>query len=150
MRGSVRVVRRRESTERESPVTAKNHLLAGLCVLVMALGGCSMTGGGDEGGGGGAVAKNVDAVHMRNGDVLVGELALRTLDLKSETLKDAKLELRHVESLEVMGDSRVKVRTRYGDIVTGSLGLSTVRLRSKTGQDHEIQLAQVDRIRFAE
>ena len=89
----------------------------GLALGVATLTGCAMTGGDDDDGG--ATPKNVDSVHMANGDVLVGELDLPRISLQTEYLEEVVLERRHIEKLEILSTGKVKVVTRHGDILHG-------------------------------
>lgn len=135
---------------RRSLVSRLTRRAAVALALLVATGlvGCAMTGG--EEGGSSAVPKNVDSVHMKNGDVLVGELAVSEIQIQTEYLSKFTIEPRHVDTLEMMGDGKVRLETRHGDVLNGSFGISNVRLRTKTGRDLVLPAAEISKVRFAE
>jgi hypothetical protein len=125
-------------------------LLLSLALLV-GLWGCAMTGGEEDGGSGGKERK-VDSVHLRNGDVLVGEVVLRDdqIQIKTEYLKDMQIEKRHLESFKVLASGEIKVYTKHGDILHGTLTGGAVELRAKTGKDFKLGLDAIEKVTFAE
>lgn len=129
----------------------RRMLALALAATLVGLTGCAMTGGEDDGASGGA-PRNVDSVRLRSGDVLVGEVAFpdNRLKIRNEVLPELVLEKRHLESLRVLPDGRIKVATKHGDQIQGRMERSSITLQAKTGGDMELQLADVDRVTFAE
>jgi hypothetical protein len=127
------------------------NLLILMTVLFLGLSGCAMTGGDDEGGTS-SVPRNVDSVTMRNGDVLVGEIALedQSLHLATDYLKDLQFERRHLESLRILSNGSVKLQTKPGDILHGRLDAQSLRLKTKTGKDMILPLGLIEKVTFAE
>lgn len=126
-------------------------LLILMMALSLSLSGCAMMGGEDDTGSG-TTAKDVDSVHMRNGDVLVGEVALtgEALEIATDYLDKLRVERRHLESLSVLANGSVKLYTRYGDILNGKLGSDHLELRTKTGGDVSLTLESIQKVTFAE
>lgn len=129
----------------------RRMLALALAATLVGLTGCAMMGGEDEGASSGA-PRNVDSVRLRSGDVLVGEVAFpnNRLQLSNEVLPDLVLEKRHLETLRVLPDGRIKVSTKHGDQIQGRLEASSITLQAKTGGDMKLDLADVDRVTFAE
>ncbi len=129
----------------KAPGTRLGFLFAAL----LALGGCAMSG--DSGSSSGSTPKNVDAVHMQNGDVLVGELGLSKVEIEVDYLQNkVSIEPRHIESLEFLASGKTKVVTRHGDVLQGASGIASLRLRTKTGSDVVLAPKDIRRITFAE
>lgn len=126
-------------------------LVLGLTGGAMGLSGCAMTGE-DEGGGGSSGARDVDSVHLRNGDVVVGEVVLAgdQIRISTEYLKAMDIEKRHLESFKVLANGEIKLYTKPGDILHGSLTGDSLEVRTKTGKNLKIGLDAIEKVTFAE
>lgn len=124
------------------------HALA----LLLCLNGCAMMGGEEGETAAGGTPRNVDAVHLRNASVVVGDLSFPggRLRMANEVLPELAVEKRHLESLRVLPDGRVKVRTKHGDQLQGRLLDGSILLKSKLGEDLQLPLEDIERITFAE
>ncbi len=127
------------------------YALWSAALILTSLTGCAMTGGEEEGAIAGA-PRNVDAVYLRSGDVVVGELALPEgkISLENDAIAELNLEKRHLESLRVLRDGRIRVATKHGDSLQGRMKQGSLLLHAKTGDDVTLSLEAIDRITFAE
>lgn len=116
----------------ERPRMKSLGLLLGLSLAAAAATtGCAMLGGDEpkDGDSVSAIPRKYDAVTMRNGDVLTGNLAFETVSLKTPYMPAMELKKDAIDTIEFIQDKdQARVRTKSGDVLRGTVDLDTVRL----------------------